>query len=77
MDLVLDTSKLLIAIECKLGRTVAASQLGGLRSFSSATKRQVRSYVVFLGEHPQRFENNILAVPFTTFLKDTLPSFPD
>ena len=77
VDLVLDTGKLLIAIECKLGRTVAASQLGGLRSFSSTTKRQVRSYVVFLGEHPQRFENNILAVPFMTFLKDTLPNLPD
>jgi predicted AAA+ superfamily ATPase len=77
VDLVLDTGKILIAIECKLGRTVAASQLGGLRSFAGVTKRPVRSYVVFQGERPQRFDDNILAVPFMSFLEDILPNLLD
>jgi predicted AAA+ superfamily ATPase len=72
VDLVLDTGKTLVAIECKLGHNVAAAQLGGLRSFATSTKRPVQSYVVFQGDKPQRFADGILALPFMTFLLETL-----
>ncbi len=73
VDLVLDTGKSLVAIECKLGHNMTTSRLGGLRSFATATKRPVRSYVVFQGDKSQRFDGGILAVPFMTFLRDVLP----
>jgi hypothetical protein len=58
-------------------RQVAAAQLGGLRSFATSTKRPVQSYVVFQGDKPQRFADGILAVPFLTFLRDTLAQLAD
>jgi hypothetical protein len=58
-------------------QVAAASQLGGLRSLAGVAKRPVKSYVVFLGEHAQRFDDNILAVPFVTFLQDILPDLLD
>jgi uncharacterized protein len=73
VDLVIDTHRALIAIECKSGRTVGPSQLGGLSAFVAATKRRVSPYVVYRGERAQRFDNGIMAVPYLQFFREILP----
>ncbi len=75
VDLVIDTRRSLIAIECKLGRSVGSAQLSGLRSFADVAHRPLRSFVVFCGDRPQRFDGGIEAVPYQQFLLDTLPTF--
>jgi predicted AAA+ superfamily ATPase len=77
VDLVIDTGKTLLAIECKHGKTVGAAQLSGLLAFAAATKRTVASYVVFQGERSQRFESGILAIPYLRFLREELPALAD
>lgn len=77
VDLVLDTGRALLAIECKLGRNVTPGQLGGLHSFATATKRKVQSFVVFQGERAQAFAGGITAIPYLDFLRKTLPSLVD
>jgi uncharacterized protein len=77
VDLIIDAGTFFIAIECKLGRTIAVSQLSGLRSFASAAHKPTRSFVVFQGERSQQFENDIRAVPYRIFLRDTLPGLAE
>jgi predicted AAA+ superfamily ATPase len=72
VDLVIDTGPFYLAIECKLGRNVASSQLTGLRSFEEVADKPVRSFVVFQGQRSQQFERGILAIPYRTFLLETL-----
>jgi len=72
VDLVIDTGKQFVALECKLGRNVAPSQLGGLRSFMSVAHKPVRSIVVYQGERAQRFDGGVEAIPWRKFLLDTL-----
>jgi predicted AAA+ superfamily ATPase len=74
VDLVLDTGKTLVAIECKAGRHVSSRDLGGLRSFAGAVKRPVRALVVFQGDRAERFEGGVDALPYKHFLLETLPS---
>jgi len=74
VDLIIDTGQRLLAIECKLGRTVAAAQLSGLRSFSEVAGQTLSSYVVFQGDRAQDLGHNIEAVPYTEFLLKRLPT---
>ena len=74
VDLVIDTGKTLLAIECKHGKTVGTAQLSGLLAFAAATKRTVASYVVFQGERSQRYESGVLAIPYLRFLREELPA---
>jgi predicted AAA+ superfamily ATPase len=73
VDLVVDTGKTLMAIECKLGRSVTPVQLRGLASFATAVSRPVRKVVVFQGERAQRFDDGTVALPLREFLFDFLP----
>jgi predicted AAA+ superfamily ATPase len=77
VDLVIDMGPSLLAIECKLGRNVTPSQLGGLRSFASVADKPVRSFVVFQGDRSQRFDQGIEAIPYREFLLETLPGVVD
>jgi hypothetical protein len=63
----------LVAIECKLGTAVTASQLTGLRSFASIAHKASRRYVVYLGERRQAMGDGIEAVPYGEFLRKTMP----
>lgn len=72
VDLVIDTGKSLVAIECKAGRNVRPSELGGLRSFASAARRPTRLLVAYQGERAQRFDAGIEAIPFRRLLLETL-----
>jgi predicted AAA+ superfamily ATPase len=72
VDLVIDLGKRILALECKLGRSVAASQLGGLRSLVSAAKKPVRCIVVYHGERAERLAHEVEAIPWRKFLLETL-----
>jgi predicted AAA+ superfamily ATPase len=74
VDLVIDTKASLIAIECKLGRTVGTGDLTGLRSFAGVAHRPLKAFVVFRGERAQRLGAGIEAVPYQDFLLRTLPA---
>jgi uncharacterized protein len=73
VDLVIDTRRSLLAIECKLGRNVTSAQLSGLRSFAGVAEKPLQSFVVFCGDHPQRFDGGIEAIPYRQFLFEILP----
>jgi predicted AAA+ superfamily ATPase len=73
VDLVIDTGRKILAIECKLGRTVASAQLGGLRSFSEVAGKPVSTYVVFQGDRAQGMGHGMEAVPYRDFLLTRLP----
>jgi predicted AAA+ superfamily ATPase len=75
VDLVIDTGPRILAIECKLGRTVATRNLGGLRSFAEVAGKPVSSYIVFQGDHAQTMGHGIEALPYREFLLTRLPSF--
>jgi predicted AAA+ superfamily ATPase len=74
VDLIIDTGKELLAIECKWSKNVRAAQLSGLRSFQAVAAKPVQAFVVFRGERAQRL-GNALIVPFIEFLLEHLPSF--
>jgi uncharacterized protein len=74
VDLVLDLGPRVLAIECKLGRTVAPAKLSGLRSFSQVVKKPLSGYVVFDGERAQSLAGGVEAVPFREFLLARLPA---
>jgi uncharacterized protein len=73
VDLVIDTGARLLALECKLGRTVTNSELRGLRSFSEVAGKTLVSYVVFQGERAQTLDHGVEAVPYRDFLLTRLP----
>jgi predicted AAA+ superfamily ATPase len=74
VDLVIDTGPRILAIECKLGRTVASSHLTGLRSFSEVAGKPLSSYVAFQGDRAQSMGHGIEAVPYGEFLLTRLPA---
>ena len=39
--------------------------------------KPTRSFVVFQGERSQQLENGVRAVPYRTFLRDTLPALAE
>ena len=73
VDLVIDTGKTLLAIECKAGRNVTRSQLGGLRSFSEVAHKPLLKWVAFTGQAAQMFDGGVEAIPYRTLLLDRLP----
>lgn len=74
VDLVIDTGRRILAIECKLGRTIAPAHLGGLRSFATVAGKPLSSYVVFQGDRVQSMGHGIEAVPFREFLLARMPA---
>jgi hypothetical protein len=48
-----------------------------IASFASVAHKPTRSFVVFQGERSQQFENGVRAVPYRTFLRDTLPDLAE
>jgi predicted AAA+ superfamily ATPase len=73
VDAILDTGERLLALECKLGRHVGASDLRGLRSFAEVAERPVSAFVLFQGERAQSLDHGIRAVPYLDFLMTELP----
>lgn len=72
VDLVIDTGEQLLAIECKLGHTIARSDLRGIKSFVRIAGKRVRPFVVFTGARAQRLDDEITAVPYHEFLTEQL-----
>jgi len=83
VDFVLEAASRLLAVECKLGRTIHSGATHGLRSFlnlpshKKQTLGHARGFLVFQGERRQRLsgakEPLIEAVPYREFLDETLP----
>lgn len=71
VDLVIDTGRRLVAVECKAGRNVRSSQLGGLRSFASIAHKPTRSIVAFQGDRAQRVDG-VEVLPYRALLRDVL-----
>jgi hypothetical protein len=52
VDLILDTGKTLLAIECKYGKNVSSADLRGLRSFEKTAGTPISKYLVYRGDAP-------------------------
>jgi uncharacterized protein len=74
VDLVIDTGPRILALECKLGRTVGSTHLHGLRSFAEVAGKPLSSYLVFQGERAQDMGHGIEALPYGEFLLERLPA---
>lgn len=72
VDIVIDTGRSLVGIECKAGRAVRPAELRGLRSLEETARRPVRKIVVFRGPARQRLEGEVEAIPCLEFLLETL-----
>jgi predicted AAA+ superfamily ATPase len=73
VDLVIDTGPRILALECKLGRTVGSTHLHGLRSFAEVAGKSLSSYLVFQGERAQDMGHGIEALPYGELLLKRLP----
>lgn len=74
VDLIIDTGRSLLAVECKAGRNVRSGSLGGIRSFFEVAHKPAKAVVVYQGDRRQRLDARIEAVPFAEFLADQLPA---
>lgn len=72
VDIILDTGKKLLAIECKYGKNISESDLRGLRSFETIAHKPVEKYIVYRGETRQKFPGGELALPYQDFLQGML-----
>ena len=72
VDIILDTGKKLLAIECKYGKNISENDLRGLRSFEMIAHKPVEKYLVYRGETQQKFSAGESALPFQEFLRKML-----
>jgi predicted AAA+ superfamily ATPase len=75
VDLVIETPKAIIGVECKSGKHVRESDLGGLRSLESIAHLPVRKYIVYLGQERQLFSKGEVAIPCRDFLVKEIDRF--
>jgi predicted AAA+ superfamily ATPase len=75
VDFIIETSGKTLAIECKYGRSVSESEMGGLRSLETVAKGPLEKFVVYRGETRQKFSRGEIAAPYQEFLKDILTSY--
>lgn len=75
VDCILQTHKKLIAIECKLAKTIHQSELKGLIAFQKTmgSSKKLDSYIIYHGENRQKLAGNILAIPYREFLMQVVP----
>ncbi len=74
VDVVVETGREILALECKLSHNVRAQDLGGLRSFKEVAHKPVRALVLYQGVRREQVTEGITAVPFLEFLRDDLPA---
>ena len=74
VDLILETHKKIIAIECKWATVARESHMPGLRSFEKIAPQPLEKYLVYRGSTKQKFKGGEIAIPYQTFLHNILPS---
>ena len=75
VDLVIETHKELIGIECKSSKNIRESDLSGLRSLETIAHLPIKKYVVFLGSERELFSKGEVAIPYQDFLLNELDRF--
>jgi predicted AAA+ superfamily ATPase len=73
VDLVIETENGNLAVEIKSSSKVHARMFKGLCKFDALTDRPFKKYIVYQGEHLQRFEDLGDAVPYRIFLDSVIP----
>ncbi len=68
VDLVIDLGDKLAAIEIKYSRKLKKDAAVGLNFFSKIVKKPVISFILFRGDHAERWEN-LRAIPYGSFLE--------
>jgi predicted AAA+ superfamily ATPase len=76
VDLVIDTGRRFLAIECKSGKNIPAGAANGLRSFAEIAHKPVEKFLVYQGDTAQKLPGDESVWPFAVFLTDYLPSLP-
>ncbi len=75
VDIIIETPKKLIAIECKYGSQVNPSMMRGLRSFEKIAHKPVEKYLISRTPSRQKFSQGELALPYLEFFFELLPTF--
>ena len=73
VDVVIDTGRSLVGIECKAGSLVHYSDTRGLQALQTVTSKALKKYLVYQGSTTQQFEGGTRVFPYDRFLEDILP----
>lgn len=75
VDLIIETDSCLHAIEIKYQKKFRPDFTKGLFEFKkmSRLKKQVKSYVVYIGDSIQKTESDVQVIPYDNFLREILP----
>ena len=68
VDFILETGKIMIAIEVKASKNISQRDLSGLKNFQQYYGKSIRSVVLYLGEH-KKIIDQIEILPWQYFLK--------
>lgn len=74
VDLIIETNTTALAVEIKSGIKANSKMFKGVNKLADITGRPFQGYLVYQGEHTQKFENLGNAVPYQTFFEQLLPS---
>ncbi|MBI4238936.1 MAG: ATP-binding protein [Deltaproteobacteria bacterium] len=72
VDIVIDTGREIVGIECKSGARISTVDPRGFRSLEEVVGQSIRRVVVYTGLRRQRFDDGTEIVPYGEFLTDTL-----
>lgn len=75
VDLVIQTEKSLIAIECKSRAQSSGIDLRGLNSFAGVVHLPLHRYVIYTGETRQKLSGDVMLIPYQEFLLRELSTF--
>lgn len=75
VDLVMQTHRALIAVECKARAQPSGIDLRGLHSFAGVSHLPLHRYVVYTGETRQQLNDQTTLVPYQAFLLEELQKF--
>lgn len=74
VDLIVETENEALAVEIKSASKMHARMFKPLYKFNALTARSFKKYVVYLGDHVQRFDDLGDALPYRVFLEEVIPS---
>jgi predicted AAA+ superfamily ATPase len=74
VDLIIETEANAVAVEIKSASKMQARMFKSLQKFDALTAKPFTKYVVYLGDHVQRFDDLGDALRYRVFLEEVIPS---
>ncbi|MBI2605328.1 MAG: ATP-binding protein [Deltaproteobacteria bacterium] len=75
VDFIFEIGKRIVAVEVKATRNIGTKDLRGLRSFREFFGKSRERIIAYLGEYPQHFEDDVMALPFLDAIRAVSGAF--